>query len=206
MKIRNATLDDVIAVAEIHAVAFPDFFLTTLGDKFLRELYSGFLNHSSGIFFVADEADKVIGFVAGTSSPDIFFPAMRQRRGLFFLMSAIPAVLRNPIVVVRKLYMAVFYRGDKPAEVENGALLSSVGVMPVALGKNVGRELLEQFESEAFSRGAGFVYLTTDQIENDRVNAFYRKCGYHEESRFNQQAIRPMLRYIKEMPIAVIVS
>lgn len=199
MKIRSATIDDVITVAEIHAAAFPNFFLTTLGDSFLRELYSGFLNHSSGIIFVADEAGKVVGFVAGTSSPDIFFPAMRQRRGLFFLLSAIPAVLRSPMVVARKLYSAVFYRGDIPAELENGALLSSIGVMPMALGKNIGLELLEKFESEAFSRDARFVYLTTDQIGNDRVNAFYRKCGYHEESRFLQQAHRPMLRYVKKL-------
>jgi ribosomal protein S18 acetylase RimI-like enzyme len=199
MKIRTATVDDVIAVARIHAVAFPNFFLTTLGDRFLRELYSGFLNHSSGIFFVADEAGTVVGFVAGTSSPDIFFSQMRQRRGIFFLLCVIPAVFRNPIVVARKLYSAVFYRGDKPAKLENCALLSSIGVMPMALGKNIGLELLGKFESEAFSRDARFVYLTTDQICNDRVNAFYRKCGYHEESRFLQQAHRPMLRYLKKL-------
>ena len=197
MKIRTATIDDIFSVARVHTIAFPRFFLTSLGDKFLRELYSGFLNQPSGILFVAEDGAKVVGFVAGTSSPDTFFPEMRKRRGLFLLISAIRAVLWNPMIVVRKLYLAVFYRGDKPTELGKGALLSSIGVMPEALGKGVGHSLLAKFEAEAFYRGAGFVYLTTDEIANDRVNSFYRKCGYHEESRFLQHANRPMFRYIK---------
>lgn len=199
MRIRQATSEDVIAVAEVHVTAFPKFFLTTMGRRFLRELYSGFLNHSSGILLVAEEAGAVVGFVAGTSSPNIFFPAIRKRRGLYFLVSALPALFRNPIVVARKLYSAVFYRGDSPVNLENGALLSSIAVVPEALGKGVGRDLLEQFELEMCSRSAGFVYLTTDQVGNDRVNAFYRKCGYHEDSRFFQQARRAMLRYVKSI-------
>ena len=197
MKIRRATLSDVQNVTKIHIAAFPGFFLTSLGKGFLRELYSGFLSLPSGIFLVAENQGQLIGFAAGTSDPESYFSELRKRRGVFFLLSAIPAVLRHPLLVMKKLYGALFYRGDEPADLKNAALLSSIGVLPEAFGAGVGRELLEKFEEIAFSHGAQFVYLTTDETGNDRVNAFYRKCGYREESRFLQQANRPMLRYVK---------
>lgn len=200
MKVRNADFDDVAAVVEIHIQAFPGFFLTLLGRAFLHELYAGFLRHPSGILLLAERSGQVIGFAAGTSAPDIFFPSLRRRRALHFLLRALPAVLRNPMLVIRKLYGALFYRGDQPVALENGALLSSIGVLPAAMGQDTGRILLEQFEAQAYARGVRFVYLTTDEANNARVNAFYRKCGYRQEGRFMQQKNRPMLRYVKTAP------
>lgn len=55
---------------------------------------------------------------------------------------------------------------------------------PDVLGKSVGRRLLHDFEREAFSRGVGFVYLTTDKVKNDRVIKFYESDGYLVESEF----------------------
>ena len=199
MIIRKATIIDIKSVAHIHTVTFPGFFLTSLGEKFLQELYFGFLSHPSGIMLVAEDGGRLVGFVAGTSSPDIFFSEIRKQRGLFFLIKAMPALILHPMIVIRKLYKAVFYRGDKPTNLENGALLSSIGVMPEAVGKGIGHELLEKFETDAHYSDAGFVYLTTDEVGNDRVNAFYSKCGYHVESRFLQQTNRSMLRYVKKL-------
>lgn len=55
MKLRLADERDIDAVASVHLAAFPGFFLTSLGRKFLSEMYRGFLKHPSGIFFVAEE-------------------------------------------------------------------------------------------------------------------------------------------------------
>lgn len=197
MKLRVANERDIDGVANVHLAAFPGFFLTSLGRKFLSEMYRGFLNHPSGIFFVAEEGGKVMGFVAGTSAPAEFFSELRRRRSLFFLLWALPALLRHPMVVFQKLRSAIFYRGDKPAGLEGGALLSSIGVSPDVVGKSVGKRLLHDFENEAFSRGVEFVYLTTDEVGNERVNKFYKNNGYLVESRFCQGASRTMLRYIK---------
>lgn len=199
MLFRPATAADIDAVAKVHIQAFPGFFLTRLGYGFLCELYAGFLNHPDGVFLVAEnEPGKLIGFAAGTIAPDNFFRDLRKKRAVHFLMHAVPALLKSPSLVVAKLYSAVFYRGDKPANLDGGALLSSIGVLPGVVGKAVGKELLSRFESEAFTRGAPFVYLTTDETDNDRVNHFYTRNGYVVESRFMQGGKRPMLRYLKK--------
>lgn len=199
MKFRFADERDIDAVTQVHLAAFPGFFLTSLGGKFLGEMYRGFLMHPSGIFLVAEEAGRVMGFAAGTSAPASFFTELRRRRFLSFLFYACPALLRSPKVVLQKLIKAVFYRGDKPSGLKGGALLSSIGVHPDVLGKSVGQELLNGFEREALLRGQNFVYLTTDEVGNDRVNAFYKKNGYFVESSFSQHAGRAMLRYVKNI-------
>lgn len=199
MIFRKASPADIDAVVRIHIRAFPGFFLTRLGYGFLCELYNGFLSNPTGVFIVAEASGgQLIGFAAGTLAPEQFFYDLRKKRAKHFLIHAIPALLKNPSLVFSKLYSAVFYRGDKPSDLEGGALLSSIGVLPDVAGKTIGSELLSSFESEVFSQGAPFVYLTTDEVGNERVNAFYLRNGYLVESRFMQGGKRPMLRYLKK--------
>ena len=197
--IRNASIADLDDVTKLHMIVFPDFFLTLMGAGFLRELYLGFINISNGIFFVAVDDDKVVGFIAGTNSPSVFFSEMRRKRGVFFLLNAVPAFIRHPVIVIKKLYLAFSYRGDKPLTLESSVLLSSLGVSLEVMGKGIGAQLLQRFELDAISRGAKFIYLTTDAVGNDSVKAFYSKCGYSVESTFLQQTNRPMIKYIKEL-------
>lgn len=201
MIIEQAIPSDVPEVARLHVHAFPGFFLTSLGTSFLEELYGGFLAHPSGIFIVAREAGHIVGFAVGTSKPDEFFTDLRRRRRVAFVIKAIPAILRNPLPVCRKLFHAVRYRGDAPAPVERsaGALLSSLGVAETCRGSGLAGKLVAAFEQEAALRGAGFVYLTTDAQGNDRVNRFYVANGYSAVSRFSQSGNREMFRYEKSL-------
>lgn len=198
IKIRPADVSDLCSVVEVHVASFPGFFLTNMGSRFLREMYLGYLSHSTGIFLVAMNGKKVVGFVTGTTSPDIFFSELRKKRALHFLIYAIPGLLRNPVLVFKKLYSAVFYRGDEPVELSNSALLSSIGVMPNIQGKSVGKSLLNCFEKEAFSRGVEYVYLITDELNNEHVNKFYSNNDYFVESSFIQNSVRKMRRYVKK--------
>lgn len=201
MKIEQAALRDIDDIVNLHAEAFPGFFLTSLGCNFLNELYRGFLSHPSGICLVARQSGMLAGFVAGTSQPDIFFRNLRRRRGVFFLAKAIPAVLINPVPVIRKLIYAVRYRGEAPVAASSGALLSSIGVSVSAKGTGVSGELIRAFEAEAMRHGSPSVYLTTDASGNERVNAFYRKHRYQVLDRFKQNGTREMFRYEKILSI-----
>lgn len=199
---QKATIADLDAVARVHLQAFPGFFLSRLGYGFLREMYRGFVTHVDGVFWIAlDEQSKVIGFIAGTTAPHTFFADLRRMRMWYFLWHAIPALLRQPMLVLPKLYGALFYKGDKPKDLTGGVLLSSIGVLPNVVGKSVGQGLLQSFENDIWSKGRQFIYLTTDALNNDKVNKFYQRNGYQIESQFMQSGNRLMFRYIKNAKV-----
>lgn len=198
MEIRDAQDTEIGQVVQMHISAFPGFFLTTLGPGFLEHLYRGFLDHDDGVLQVAVESGALVGFAAGTNAPGHFFSSLRKRRGWAFALSALPGLVRSPTVVARKLASALSYRGDAPPTLE-GALLSSLGVVPAAKGSGAGQQLVRAFERAARARGCKLVYLTTDAVGNERVNAFYRKLGYQQESTFTQSGNRSMLRYVRSL-------
>ena len=192
-------IGDLADIARLHREVFPGFFLTKLGDKFLRELYMGFLVQSSGILFVAKDGIELVGFVAGAAEPDVFFSGLRRRRWASFLIKAIPAAMKSPLLVCRKLYAAMFYKGDAPLASKSWALLSSLGVSTHYRGTAVAELLLASFEAEAMKAHASHVYLMTDSSGNERVQAFYSKNNYMVESCFLQHGCRPMYRYLKHL-------
>jgi ribosomal protein S18 acetylase RimI-like enzyme len=197
--IRSATLNDVDAIVKLHCQAFPEFFLTLLGESFLQNLYQSFCTHPSGVLIVACESGQVLGFAAGTVSPDVFFSEVRKARWAKFLVAALPAAIRHPIIVSGKLFSALFYRGERPVELPGAALLSSIGVDPNIIGRSIGSGLLHEFEVRMKAQLANAVYLTTDGSNNERANNFYRKCGYSPESHYYQRRKRLMVRYVKNL-------
>lgn len=199
MIIDRADVGDLAEVAKLHVHAFPGFFLTSLGLSFLEELYAGFLAHPSGIFIVARDGGSIVGFVAGTSAPEVFFSDLRRRRRFAFVFKAIPSILRNPLPVFRKLLYAVRYRGEALATRSSGALLSSIGTARWCRGSGLAANLIIAFEKRVMAHGADFVYLTTDVEDNDRVNAFYKRHGYVPVCCFKQNGRREMFRYEKQL-------
>ncbi len=195
--VRKATVSDLENTVSVHVASFSGFFLTSLGRKFLFEVYRGFLESDSGIYLISALDGSQIGFVVGTMDPGGHFKQLLYRRWYRFILAGLPALLRHPIMVGRKFLGAVLYRGEKPAGIENSVLLSSLAVSPATNGKGVGRALVESFCKEAESRGASSVYLLTDRDDNEPVNQFYGKCGFRLESSFGRQSRRIMNRYVR---------
>jgi ribosomal protein S18 acetylase RimI-like enzyme len=179
--IRNARSGDVPGVVRAHCAAFPGFFLTLLGETFLSHLYRAFLEQQAGTLLVAVVDDDVVGFAAGTRSPQTFFRSMRRNQGGRMAISALRGLLRRPVRVAQRMIAAVRYRGDHPRDLPGFWLLSSLGVVPDHAGSGVGSALLRRFCDLAARDGVG-VYLLTDVDQNDRVLGFYRRCGFVEHS------------------------
>lgn len=198
MLIKQASDQDINEIVHVHLSAFNGFFLTMLGPVFLRGLYQAFLSRQHGIMQVAVTNDgRIVGFAAGTSHPQLFFSQLRKDKWLSFLLRALPGMLKNPVMVIKKLYHAAFYKGDRPASLSDVALLSSIAVLPEMAGKAVGKALLADYEQQVSAAGVSALFLTTDKFGNDNVVAFYQRAGYGIESEFTQPDGRQMLRLIK---------
>jgi len=64
VKIQRLETKYIQDVVKVHIDAFPSFFLTFLGPRFLREFYSSFLVDDAGVGFVAiDDSGEVLGAI-----------------------------------------------------------------------------------------------------------------------------------------------
>lgn len=186
----------IAEAGRIHQAAFPGFFLSFLGPRFLRELYRAFILEESGIALAAEDLStgRILGIAAGTLEPAGFFKRLLAQRWWAFGFWSLPALARRPKALARVL-RAVSYRGDSPDD-KKRALLSSIAVAPGRQGTGLGAALLEEWVDSARKRGAPGCYLTTDAVDNDAVNGFYIRNGWRFASEYVTPESRRMNLYI----------
>lgn len=188
------------AVVRVHMTAFPGFFLTFLGPGFLREFYRSFLEDLVGVAFVAEDVrgGRVLGAVVGPLVPAGHFKRLLKRRWWAFCLASVRALLKRPSVV-KRLFRALFYRGEGPPEPRR-SLLSSIIVAPEAHGQGIGKALVEAWVTQVQRSGSLGCYLTTDALNNDKVNRFYQRLGWKLESTYQTPEGRAMNRYVLRFP------
>ncbi|MEA2235583.1 MAG: hypothetical protein QOC81_307 [Thermoanaerobaculia bacterium] len=184
-------MKDAGAAAEVHLAAFPGFFLSFLGARFLRELYRAIVSDEESIAFVAVDEERVVGLVAGAASGGFYRRAAR-RRWLRFGLASMTALLRKPSIV-RRLLRALY---APPQTFSAGAVLMSLAVDPRVQRTGAGKLLTRAFIESARQRGVAAVVLTTDRIGNDAVNAFYRAQGFSIVDSYVTPEGRAMNEYI----------
>ena len=123
--IRSARESDAASMVDVHMKSFPGFFLTFLGDAFLRELYAATISDQAGIAFVAEENSRVVGFVTGTDEPAGFYRRLLRQRWWRFGRASVWPFIRRPSIAPRLLRAfkkpqqndirdsQVSYRGEK---------------------------------------------------------------------------------------------
>lgn len=189
---RHALERDITSVARIHLVAFDGFFLSQLGYRFLCVMYRAFLQSPSSLFVVYESASgQLIGFAVGAvqGQKDRW---LAVRFLPYFVLAVVPAFLRHPVQVVKRLWARFFDAGEAPQIPSSCAVLRSIGVLPSMRGSGAATSLLCAFEALALSKGVEQVFLTTDEINNERAQRFYERGGYRLVARFLQDQTRGM--------------
>jgi ribosomal protein S18 acetylase RimI-like enzyme len=106
-------------------------------------------------------------------------------------------LLKRPAIAPRLL--RAFSKPNEPVIGTDCGTLMSIAVLPDEQGKGIGRELAGAFLEEGASRGLGCVTLTTDGLENEAVNAFYRGLGFTSARSFVTPEGRVMSEYVIDL-------
>ena len=194
--IATMSAEHVKPMVIVHLSAFPNFFLSFLGARFLEAFYNSFINKTCGVAMVAlNDKNAVIGGIVGPLLPHGFFKRLLLKKCWLFAILCIPAFFKKPSIFFR-LLQNLFYRGNEPDDGINRALLSSVAVAPEAQGRGIGKELITAWLEKVRNAGCAGAYLTTDAVNNDQTNTFYQRLGWILESQYTTPQGRKMNRYV----------
>jgi ribosomal protein S18 acetylase RimI-like enzyme len=185
---------DLAAVVAIHLAAFPNFFLTFLGPRFLREFYGAVMR--DGIALVATDGDRIAGFAAGVVGSKSFYRRLFRRRFVPVGLAIAPAILRRPSTLLRVL-RRVSQRTTSEVATTSGAELMSLAVDPQQQRHGFGRVLVEAFAERARAAGAENLWLITDAVDNDRVKKFYESLGFTMRRSFTNAEGRALEEYAR---------
>ena len=196
--IRQAKLNDLDAIVKIHDGAFPDFFLTSLGDRFLKLYYKSVMNSPEGILLICQFDNDIIGFCAGTLLSSGFNARLIKKNLLSYIGQGIRLLFTRPI---RIWHLYKNLSKENPDVGDNGeyAELLSIGVDPNRQGGGVGKKMLIALEEEVKERGGCKLSLTTDYEYNEKAIGFYHSLGYNEWYDFVTFPNRRMYRMMKQI-------
>jgi ribosomal protein S18 acetylase RimI-like enzyme len=198
MKIKIIPESDVKEVVKVHNTSFQGFFLTELGDKFLRIYYNSVRKDAKGVLLGFYDEGKLFGFCAATTLSKGFNTHLVKKNLFDFCLIAMRLLFTKTNALVRLLNN---FTKRNPEEEDEGdyAELLSMGVSNQRQGQGIGKQLLLQLEKELQSKGCTILSLTTDFNGNEKAIHFYKSLGYDVFYDFIAFPERKMYRMIKKI-------
>ncbi len=181
------------AVADLHVRAFPRFFLTSLGARFLTRFYEAVLGSDEGIGVGRFVDGRLVAFAVGAERAAGFYTDLARRNAVRLGLAAVAPLARRPAAALR--LARSFGLQAPPDEAEDGPVLLSIARDPGPAGRGSGGVVLAAFEAAVAARGGTTVALATDADDNDDVIAFYRGHGYRDQGVVAGVGDRRLLRF-----------
>lgn len=193
--VRKMESSDVKEVSLIHKAAFKNFFLTTLGIRFLETYYKACLSNNQTIAYCALDRDgKIVGFATGTSQAKGYHKSIFLKHWFVFFSSLAISIFKNPKILIR--LAKNLEKNEREDDNGNYAELLSIGVDPNCKGGGIGKILLNKFCQEVKNKQGCKIVLTTDKFNNDAVLGFYKKAGFDIFYEFKTYPNREMYKLI----------
>lgn len=180
-------------LASLHSRAFPNFFLTQLGEPFLRILYNGYLDDKQSGIIVAEENNRIIGFIAYSNDYPGFYKGLLKRKVIQFATCSIVAAAKHPSFIKRLL--GAFKKSDSVVKTERYVELASICVDPQIERKGVGSELINYLKGIVDFKSYSFINLETDADHNENAIRFYEKNGFVKERMYVTPEGRSMIEF-----------
>jgi ribosomal protein S18 acetylase RimI-like enzyme len=193
--ITQMTSRHLAGVVEVHMASFDGFFLTFLGPRFLRLIYSELLREPGSVALVAQErvAQAVVGFAAGVTNLSGFYRRAAVRRAPAFAFASLRAIAKRPAIVLRLARTLAYPPGNQRST--GGAVLMALAVHPEATSSGIGQRLVTAFIAEMRAQRVARISVMTDKDNNARANRFYKNIGFEVGQTVHTPEGRRMIEY-----------
>lgn len=198
IEVKKAQEKDIPDIVAVHIKAFPDFFLTLLGEGFLKLYYKSVLKSSDGVLLIGQSEGETTGFCAGTLLSAGFNTRLIKSNLMGYFGQGIKLLFTHPLRIWHLFKNMTKENADVGDKGEYAELLS-IGVNPDKQGGGVGKRMLMALEEEVAQRDVTKLSLTTDFENNEKAIGFYRSLGYKEWYDFVTYPNRRMYRMIKQI-------
>ena len=198
VEVREISIKDINVLVAIHKRAFPDFFLTSLSDRFLLLYYKTVKKNNQGILLGYYREENLLGFCAATMVSTSFHSRLIKENLLDYFFIAFRLLFFRPLAIAR-LYKNLVKKGALIKDKGHYAELLSIAVDTSCQGEGIGKKLLSELEKIVIERGGDCLSLTTDCEDNAKAQGFYTSIGYKVFYDFIAYPKRKMYRYIKNL-------
>ena len=162
-------------IAKLHIQGINTGFISSLGIDFVTALYKAIAESNSSFGFVAEEEDRVLGFVAFTTNLNKLYKSVILKRGLRFAFLLAGKMLS--LQQIKKVFETLFY----PARIKKidlpAAELLSIVVAEQARGRGLAKLLLQKGFEECANRSIDKVQVLVG-ADNKPANELYKKCSF----------------------------
>ena len=173
--IRPLTKHHAKTAAGLHQAGIDTGFLSSLGRRFLIQLYKAIPSCPAGFGYVWEQSDgTILGFITCAESTGLVYKQALLRRGLLMAIPLARFLFRPS--VIRRMVQTLRYPTKVGSELPTAEILSIV-VSANARGKGIGKKLMESALEEFQHRGIWRVKLAVG-ANNELANAFYKGCNF----------------------------
>ena len=185
--------EDFPCVAQLHSESITEGFLSTLGLRFLSNLYRGISKAPSSGVLVARNQTTALGFAAYTANGPACYRWVLARWFIPLIVSAQPHALRFSFW--KKSFETLRYLATEPRSRHSLAELLVIAVSKSARGSGIGKRLLAALEAEFRQMNVTEYYVITHAVDV-QSNSFYKACGFQlKRSLINHG--KPMHEYVR---------
>jgi ribosomal protein S18 acetylase RimI-like enzyme len=196
MVTRGASLKDCDSITQIHLQSFNKFFLSSLGERFLKIFYKTCIKNPESIAVVCCTPEReMAGFAVGTLNSKGYYKRLLIKNLSVFGPEAVKLLFTKPKALLRLALNLTKTKENEDSA--NMAELLSIAILPELRGAGIGKLLIIAFEAKLKEKSCEAVSLTTDFYDNEDVIKFYQKCGYVIKNEFTTYPDRRMYRMIK---------
>jgi ribosomal protein S18 acetylase RimI-like enzyme len=177
--LRPMEAGDVPEVVSLHCRALPADFITSLGKRFLTEVFYGsILGAAEGVSVVAARDGRLVGFVVGAYPADHWYRSLLNGHRGEFARSALRRLSEGPLALLELAEVGVAMLQGSSDPRGFPADLGYIAVDPGARGLGIGQRLVKQFLEALARRGAGGCWTKT-YATNAAARRLYERSGFH---------------------------